>query len=131
MEAKNWKKEHVDFLLGNYESKSFKELSEKMERSVESIRSKLKRMGLNKDTKKPVIQKAIIEKSPVEKVLKPLVVPATKKRRPKMYESATPDLNKMTPVQIDDRTVIYIKAGKDPAEARQKYLDRMAERPKF
>jgi di/tripeptidase len=131
MEAKNWKKEHVDFLLENYESRSFKELSEKMERSIESIRSKLKRMGLSKDPKKDVLKNTIIEKSPIGKASKPTVVPATKKRRPKVYESASHDLNKMIPVQIDDRTVIYIKAGKDPAEARQKYLDRMAERPKF
>lgn len=130
MEAKHWKKEHTDFLLDNYKSMSFKELSENLERSIESIRSKLKRMGFSKDpknisSKPPIIIKALIGKAANISAV------ATKKRRPKVYESANHDLNKMIPVQIDYKTTIYIKAGNDPIEARRKYIERMAERPKF
>jgi hypothetical protein len=37
----------------------------------------------------------------------------------------------MIPVQVDHKTTIYIKEGKDPAEARQRYLERISQRPKF
>lgn len=130
MEAKHWKKEHTDFLLSNYKSMSFKELSENMERSIESIRSKLKRLGFSKDPKNTSSKPPIIIKSLIGKAANISAV-ATKKRRPKVYESSNQDLNKMIPVQIDHKTTIYIKAGKDPIEARQKYLERISERPKF
>jgi hypothetical protein len=130
MDAKHWKKEHTDFLLGNYESMSFKELSENLERSIESIRSKLKRLGFSKDPKKNVVKNTIIVKSLIGKAASP-AGPGTKKRRPKMYETADQDLNRMIPVQIDSKTTIYIKQGKDPVEARRKYLERISERPKF
>jgi hypothetical protein len=130
MDAKHWKKEHTDFLLGNYESMSFKELSENLERSIESIRSKLKRLGFSKDPKKSIVKNTIIVKSLIGKAASP-AGPGTKKRAPKMYESVNQDLNRMIPVQIDHKTTIYIKAGKDPAEARQRYLERISERPKF
>jgi hypothetical protein len=130
MDAKHWKKEHTDFLLGNYESMSFKELSENLERSIESIRSKLKRLGFSKDPKKSIVKNTIIVKSLIGKAASP-AGPGTKKRAPKMYESVNQDLNRMIPVQIDHKTTIYIKEGKDPAEARQRYLERISERPKF
>lgn len=130
MDAKHWKKEHTDFLLGNYESMSFKELSESLERSIESIRSKLKRLGFSKEPKKNIVKNTIIVKSLIGKAANP-VIPGTKKRRPKVYESASHDLNRMIPVQIDHRTTIYIKEGNDPVEARQRYLERISERPKF
>ena len=130
MDAKHGKKEHTDFLLGNYESMSFKELSENLERSIESIRSKLKRLGFSKEPKKNIVKNTIIVKSLIGEAANP-VIPGTKKRRPKVYESASHDLNRMIPVQIDHRTTIYIKEGNDPVEARQRYLERISERPKF
>jgi len=51
MDGKQWKKEELDFLLSNYEKLSFKELSEKLGRGIEGIRSKLHRMGIRKGKK--------------------------------------------------------------------------------
>ena len=130
MDAKHWKKEHIDFLLGNYESMSYKELSEGLERSIESIRSKLKRLGVSKDPKKSVTKTTIVVKSLIGKAAKPDAC-AAKKRRAKMYDDVNHNFNRMIPVHVDQKTTIYIKEGQDPTAARQKYLERMAERPKF
>ncbi len=130
MDAKHWTKEHVDFLLGNYESMPYKELSERLERSIESIRSKLKRLGFSKEPKKKEIKHTIVVKSLIGKAAKP-DASDSKKRRAKMYEDVGHNFNRMIPVHIDRKTTIYIKEGQDPIEARQKYLERIAERPKF
>ena len=130
MDAKHWTKEHIDFLLGNYESMSYKQLSESLERSIESIRSKLKRLGFSKDSKKKEIKHTIVVKSLIGKAAKP-DAGAAKKRRAKMYDDVNHNFNKMIPVHIDQKTTIYIKEGQDPIAARQKYLERIAERPKF
>ena len=130
MDAKHWTKEHIDFLLGNYESMSYKELSEGLERSIESIRSKLKRMGFSKDPKKSVTKTTIVVKSLIGKAAKP-DASAAKKRRAKMYDDAKHNFNKMIPVHIDQKTTIYIKDGQDPVLAKQKYIERIAERPRF
>lgn len=37
-----------------------------------------------------------------------------------------PDLSTMVPVQIDHKTVIWIRPGEDAAKARQKYLAKLA-----
>ena len=40
---------------------------------------------------------------------------------------ASPDLNDLVPVRIDNRTVIYIRPGKDPEIAKQNYLHKYAQ----
>ena len=54
--GKQWSSEDIDFLKKNYEAMKFKDLSESLERSIESIRSKLKRMGLSKEAKAQTLQ---------------------------------------------------------------------------
>lgn len=127
MEIKQWNKEHSDFLIENHGSKSFKELSESLGRSIESIRSKLKRLGFSKERKKGVVNNIVIVKSPIGKAASPEVIVA-KKRKPKGYQPIAQDLNKLIPVQVDDKTVIYVKYGKNPIEARKKYMQKILEK---
>ena len=51
IKGKQWSSEEIKFLKDNYEQMEFKNLSGSLERSIESIRSKLKRMGLSKEPK--------------------------------------------------------------------------------
>lgn len=51
-----------------------------------------------------------------------------------MYERkhqnfSSPDLKKMQEVVINARTRIYISAGEDPEEAKERYLSRMGVKP--
>jgi hypothetical protein len=108
---------------------AFKDLAVSLERSIESIRSKLKRMGLSKEPKNPAGPKnSIIVKGPIGKAAKP----AHKGGRPpkvrKQFETLNHDTKKMIRVIIDSKTTIYIKEGQDPELAREKYFTRMAER---
>ena len=123
MDGKRWTKEREDFLLANYQSLSFKELSEALERSIEGIRSKLKRMDLSKE---PANKKD----GRNNLILKPLVgklsVPAkVYKRKPKVFESK-PTVE-MIAVHIDRKTTIYIKSGENPETARSNYFKKREE----
>ena len=44
--------------------------------------------------------------------------------------SISPDLSKMYPVRIDERTIVYIKRAKDAEKARSKWLKIIAENRK-
>lgn len=128
MDGKQWRKEEVDFLLSNYEKLSFKHLSENLNRSIESIRSKLKRMGIQKEKSKKIENRShLINKPPIGKANK--IPDQRTKRRPKEYASLKRDFSKMVQVFIDKKTMIYIKDGEDPAEARKKYFERLEQRP--
>lgn len=129
IKGKQWSSEEIKFLKDNYEQMAFKDLSVSLERSIESIRSKLKRMGLSKEPKISVgLKNSIIEKGPIGKAAKP----AHKGGRPpkvrKQFETLDHDTKKMIRVIIDSKTTIYIKEGEDPELAREKYFTRMAER---
>jgi putative ubiquitin-RnfH superfamily antitoxin RatB of RatAB toxin-antitoxin module len=41
----------------------------------------------------------------------------------------SPDLSKLQPVVINDRTIIYIPINADPEEARNRYLERVGKKP--
>jgi hypothetical protein len=125
--GKQWSSEEIDFLKKNYETMKFKDLSESLERSIESIRSKLKRMGLSKETKAPGPKNTIIVKGLIGKAAKPDPKNGRIPRSRKQFETLTND-KKMIPVYIDSKTTIYIKEGEDPQAAREKYFARMAER---
>lgn len=123
MDGKRWTKDKEDFLIANYQSLSFKELSEALERSIEGIRSKLKRMNLSKD---PINKKD----NRNNLILKPLVgkpsLPAkVYKRKPKVFESK-PTVE-MLAVYIDRKTTIYIKSGEDPETAKLNYFKKREE----
>jgi hypothetical protein len=129
IKGKQWSSEEIKFLKDNYEQMAFKDLSVSLERSIESIRSKLKRMGLSKEPKISVgLKNSIIEKGPIGKAAKP----AHKSGRPpsvrKQFETPNHDIKNMIRVNIDSKTTIYIKEGEDPELAREKYFTRMAER---
>lgn len=129
IKGKQWSSEEIKFLKDNYEQMEFKNLSGSLERSIESIRSKLKRMGLSKEPKISAGPKnSIIVKAPIGKAAKP----AHKGGRPpsvrKQFETLNHDTKKMIRVIIDSKTTIYIKEGEDPELAREKYFTRMAER---
>jgi len=125
--GKQWSSEEIDFLKKNYEAMKFKDLSESLERSIESIRSKLKRMGLSKEAKTPGPKNTIIVKGLIGKAAKPDPKNGRIPRSRKQFETLTND-KKMIPVYIDSKTTIYIKEGEDPQAAREKYFARMAER---
>lgn len=44
--------------------------------------------------------------------------------------SISPDLSKMYPVRIDERTIVYIKRAKDTEKTRSKWLKIIAENRK-
>ena len=125
--GKQWSSEDIDFLKKNYEAMKFKDLSESLERSIESIRSKLKRMGLSKEAKAHGPKNTIIVKGLIGKAAKPDPKNGRIPRSRKQFETLTND-KKMIPVYIDSKTTIYIKEGEDPQAAREKYFARMAER---
>lgn len=125
--GKQWSSEEIDFLKKNYETMKFKDLSESLERTIESIRSKLKRMGLSKETKSPGPKNTIIVKGLIGKAAKPDPKSGRVPRLRKQFETLT-NTKKMIPVYIDSKTTIYIKEGEDPQAAREKYFARMAER---
>jgi len=123
MDGKRWTKDKEDFLIANYQRLSFKELSEALERSIEGIRSKLKRMDLSKE---PANKKD----GRNNLILKPLVgklsVPAkVYKRKPKVFESK-PTVE-MIAVHIDRKTTIYIKRGENPETAKLNYFKKREE----
>jgi hypothetical protein len=123
MDGKRWTKDKEDFLIANYQRLSFKELSEALERSIEGIRSKLKRMDLSKD---PINKKD----GRNNLILKPLVgkssLPAkVYKRKPKVFESK-PTI-RMLAVYIDKKTTIYIKSGENPETAKLNYFKKREE----
>lgn len=131
MESKGrqWSNEEIKFLKENYDGMKFKDLSEKLERSIESIRSKLKRMGISKDPKVPSGPKnSIIVKGLIGKAAKPESKNARIPRSRKQFATLDQNTKKMVPVYIDSKTTIYIKEGEDPQAAREKYFARMAER---
>ena len=133
MDGKQWKKEELDFLFSNYEKMSFKELSESLGRGIEGVRSKLHRMGIRKGKKPDQNNKNnLINKSPIGKASQrpdPRIKERTRLKR--SYPNIERDFNKMIPVIIDNRTRIYIKSGEDPEKAREKYMERMLQNPRF
>lgn len=133
MDGKQWKKEELDFLLSNYEKMSFKELSESLGRGIEGVRSKLHRMGIRKGKKPDQMNKNnLINKSPIGKAnQKPDPRIKERGRLKRSYPNIGRDFNKMIPVIIDNKTRIYIKTGEDPEKAREKYLERMLQNPRF
>lgn len=129
LKGRQWSQEEIRFLKDNYEGMKFKELSESLERSIESIRSKLKRMGISKDPKTPSGPKnSIIVKGLIGKAAKPDPKNGRIPRSRKQFATIEQNHNKMIPVYIDSKTTIYIKDGEDPQAAREKYFARMAER---
>lgn len=127
IKGKKWSPEDIKFLNDNYESMGFKDLSHKLERSIESIRSKLKRSGLVKENKiQPVLKNSIISKGPIGKATKIDARKSHKKRVP--YKTVEQNFKKMVPVYIDSKTTIYIKEGEDHQAAREKYHLRMSQR---
>jgi len=133
MDGKQWKKEELDFLLSNYEKMSFKELSGSLGRGIEGIRSKLHRMGIRKGKKPdPNNKNHLINKSPIGKANQKTDPRMKEKTRLKRsYPNIERDFNKMIPVIIDSRTRIYIKSEEDPEKAREKYLERMLQNPRY
>lgn len=125
--GKQWSSEEIDFLKKNYEAMKFKDLSESLERSIESIRSKLKRIGLSKETKSTGPKNSIIVKGLIGKASKPDPKSGKIPRLRKQFATLT-NTKKMIPVYIDQKTTIYIKEGEDPQAAREKYFARMAQR---
>jgi hypothetical protein len=107
----------------------FKDLSGSLERSIESIRSKLKRMGLSKEPQVSAGPKnSIIVKGLIGKAAKPIHKGGRPPSVRKQFETLNHDTKKMIRVNIDSKTTIYIKEGEDPQAAREKYFARMAER---
>lgn len=133
MDGKQWRKEELDFLLSNYEKMSFKELSESLGRGIEGIRSKLHRMGIRKGKKPdPSNKNHLINKSPIGKANSQTDPKIKERMRLKRnYPNIERDFNKMIPVIIDHKTRIYIKSGEDPEKAKEKYLERMLQNPRF
>lgn len=133
MDGKQWKKEELDFLLSNYEKLSFKELSEKLGRGIEGIRSKLHRMGIRKGKKPdPANRTHLINKSPIGKANHQNDPKIKERMRMKRtYPDIKRDFNKMILVIIDRKTSIYIKEGEDPQLAREKYLERIPQKVAF
>lgn len=125
MDGKRWTKEKEDFLLANYQNLSFKELSEALDRSIEGIRSKLKRMNLTKepavkrDNKNNLILKPSVGKPPVNPNK------TVYKRRPKLYADRPKE--EMIGVYVDKKTMIYIKKGEDPEVAKANYFKKREE----
>jgi hypothetical protein len=129
IKGKQWSTEEIAFLKDNYEKMKFKDLAEGLGRTIESIRSKLKRMGISKDPVIPSSPKnSIIVKGLIGKAAKPDPKSGRIPRGRKQYETLDHSLKKMIPVHIDSKTTIYIKEGEDPQAAREKYFARMAER---
>jgi hypothetical protein len=118
MESKHWTQDEVNYLINNHLGKKSAELASDLNRPIESVKSKLSRLGLKKPkkvevntfNKKPHIGKdaRIRSKSVTKKVLE-----------------AKKEIV-MIPVKIDRKTTIYIKSGENPEEARTKYLERIA-----
>jgi len=129
IKGKQWSSEEIKFLKDNYEQMEFKNLSGSLERSIESIRSKLKRMGLSKEPKNPAGPKnSIIAKGLIGKAAKPVHKGGRPPAVRKQFETLNHDTKNMIRVIIDSKTTIYIKEGEDPELAREKYFTRMAER---
>jgi hypothetical protein len=127
--GRQWSFEDIDFLKDNYEKMKLRELSESLGRTIESIRSKLKRMGLSKDTNTQIDPKnSIISKGLIGKASKPVSNNGRVSRSRKQFETINHASKKMIPVYIDSKTTIYIKEGENPQSAREKYFARMAER---
>lgn len=123
MDGKGWTKDKEIFLAANYQKLSLKELSEDLEKSIEGIRSKLKRMDLfknpvnKKDGRNNLILKPMVGKSSLpSKVYR---------RKPKVFRSK-PTVE-MLAVHIDRKTIIYIKKGDDPERARLNYFKKREE----
>lgn len=123
MNGKKWTKEGENFLSSNYQKMSYSELSESLGRNIEGIKSKLKRMNLvkeslkAKDSKNNLIQKPLIGGANIDKKVY--------KRRPKSY--ASKEIKETIPVYIDQKTIIYIKKGEDPEQARKNYFKKREE----
>lgn len=129
LKGRQWSQEEIKFLKENYEGMRFKELSEELDRSIESIRSKLKRMGISKDPKTPSSPKnSIIVKGLIGKAAKPDPKNGRIPRSRKQFATLEQNVKKTIPVYIDSKTTIYIKEGEDPQSAREKYFKRMEER---
>ena len=134
MSVKHWNKNEEDFLSANYEKFTVRELSEKLERSIEGIRTKLRRMGIKREDKNNHVNTFNL-KPKLGKALKPIKIAKSKpepktherSRSRKVYEILKPDLGMMIPVYIDHKTTIYIKQGQDPMEEKEKYLKRRLE----
>ena len=117
MESKHWTQEEVNHLIKYHKEKKSAELAEDLNRPIESVKSKISRLGLKKEqgvqpntfNKKPQIGKAdsrirgkFINKKYFETITQPIMIP----------------------VKIDHKTTIYIKSGDNPEEARIKYIER-------
>lgn len=122
MDGKRWTKEKEDFLAANYQKMSFKELSESLDRSIEGIKSKLKRMDLAKKESKKDGRNNLITKAPIGGAN---VTKKVYKRKPKMFDSKPQ--KEMVGVYIDKKTTIYIVKGEDPEEARKNYFKKREE----
>ena len=139
MNVNNWEKEEQDFLVKEHLNFSIKELSEKLDRSMESVRSKLRRLGIKRSTESVTINRFNIKpkigrnkkipkskiKSISREIKKEPVRNETPKRRPKQYQTLIRDFTKMVPVYIDHKTTIYISSEQNPKKEKQKYIERM------
>ena len=117
MESKHWTQDEVNYLIKYHKEKKSAELAKDLNRPIESVRSKVSRLGLKREkvikdntfNKKPHIGKAdsrirgkFISKKYFEEITQPTMIP----------------------VKIDHKTTIYIKSGENPEEARAKYIER-------
>ena len=112
IKGKQWSYDEIKFLKDNYENMKFRDLADSLERTIESIRSKLKRMGISKDPNISSSPKnSIIVKGLIGKAAKQDPKSGRISRGRKQYETLNHDMKKMIPVHIDSKTTIYIKEG--------------------
>ena len=124
MESKHWTQDEVNYLIKHHKEKKSSELAEDLNRPIESVKSKVSRLGLNKQ-KKEIIN--TFNK-------KPHIGKADSRIRGKYTNKKTFDVKAesvMIPVRIDHKTTIYIKSGEDPQKAREKYIERTTKPPTY
>ena len=113
MESKHWTQDEVNYLVKNYLDKKPTEMAADLNRPIESVKSKLSRLGLRKTqvstennfNKKSQVGKGMLRGNSKKKEIQK-IAPV------------------MIPVRIDHKTTIYIKSGENPEEARIKYIER-------
>jgi hypothetical protein len=117
MESKHWTQDEVNYLMKYHKEKKSSEIADALQRPIESVRSKISRLGLRKEK----------EAQPNTFNKKPQIGKADSRIRGKFinkryFETLTQPI--MIPVKIDHKTTIYIKSGDNPEEARIKYIER-------
>jgi hypothetical protein len=117
MESKHWTQDEVNYLIKYHKEKKSSEIADALNRPIESVKSKISRLGLRKEQ---AIQSNIFNKKPqIGKADSRIRGKFTNK---KSFENKAESV--MVPVRIDYKTIIYIKSGDNPEEARIKYIER-------